>query len=82
MKRTKTPEVLARAAQQLHTAEAVKINRKMHDGENGNDNNSLQDMSEADMLAEFMDLMSRDGIINKKLRKILDYVERVLSGAD
>lgn len=38
----------------------------MHDDENGNDDKSLQDISEADMLVEFMDLMSQKGISDYK----------------
>ena len=53
----------------------------MHDDENGNDHKSQQ-MSETDMMVEFMDLMSQDGASDNKLRKILDYVERVLTEAD
>ena len=53
----------------------------MHGDENGNDN-SPQDMSEPDMLAELMGLMSREEISDSKLSKILDYVERVVSEAD
>jgi hypothetical protein len=34
------------------------------------------------MLAEFMDLMSREGISDNKLRKILAYIEQVLSEPD
>lgn len=39
-------------------------------------------MPGADMLAELMDLMSHEGINNSNLRKILVYVERVLSERD
>ena len=54
----------------------------MHDDENGNDDNSLQDIAEADILPEFMGLISQPGISDNKLRKILAYVERVLSEPD
>ena len=54
----------------------------MHDDENGTDDNSLHNLSEADLLAELMDLMSREGISDNKLRKILDYVKRVVSETD
>jgi len=53
----------------------------MHDDDDGNDM-SLQDISESELLVEFMDLMSREGISDYKLRKILDYVERVVSELD
>jgi hypothetical protein len=49
----------------------------MHD-----DESDIEDMSEADMLAEFMDLMSQEGISDNRLRKILAYVERVVSERD
>lgn len=51
----------------------------MCDDENGNDDKPLQEMSESDRLAGLMDLMSRESISESKLRKILDYVEQVLS---
>ena len=54
----------------------------MPDDENGNHDNPLQEMSVADLLAELMDLMSHDGISDNMPRKILDYVERVVSEAD
>lgn len=58
----------------------------MHDGGNGNDDGSgdksLQTMSETDRLAELMDLMSQEGNCDDKLRKILAYVERVVSETD
>ena len=39
-------------------------------------------MSEADMMADLMGMMSQEGISDNKLRKILAYVERVLSESD
>jgi hypothetical protein len=51
----------------------------MRDDEDGNDDMSLQNMSASDMMAELMDLMSQEGISDSKLRRILAYVERVLS---
>ena len=54
----------------------------MHDDENGNDDKPLQNTSETDMLVEFMDMVRREGISDKKLRKVLDYVERVVSETD
>ena len=54
----------------------------MPDDENGKVDNPLQDVSESDLLAELMGLMSREGISDGKLRKILAYVERVLSERD
>ena len=54
----------------------------MGDDENGNDDESLQHMSETDLMVELMDLLSQDGISDNKLRKVLAYVERVLSEAD
>lgn len=36
-------------------------------------------MFETDMMSEFMNLILQDGIRDTKLRKILAYVERVLS---
>ena len=54
----------------------------MHNDEDGNGDESLQDMSETDMMIELMDLISQPGISDKKLRKILAYIERVVSEAD
>jgi hypothetical protein len=51
----------------------------MNDDETGN---HTQDLTEADVMAELMDLISQPGIRDNKLRKILDYVERVLSEPD
>lgn len=51
----------------------------MPNDETGNDDKSPQDMPESDRLAELMGLMSQEGISDSKLRKILDYVERVVS---
>jgi hypothetical protein len=58
--------------------ERAKTNKMMPDDEIGNDNS----MTEADMMVEFMDLMSQEDISDYKLRKILAYVERVLSEAN
>ncbi|HEX5735271.1 MAG TPA: hypothetical protein VF131_20750 [Blastocatellia bacterium] len=52
----------------------------MNDDELGNNDESLQSMFEAEIMAELMGLLSREGISDTKLRKILAYVERVLSG--
>lgn len=51
----------------------------MRDDENGNDEKPPQDLSEPDLLAELMGLMSREGINDNKLRKILVDGESVLS---
>jgi hypothetical protein len=51
----------------------------MHDGENGSDDESLQYMSETDLMVELMDLLSQDGISDNKLLKILDYQDSRLS---
>ena len=48
----------------------------MHDDKIGNDGESLKDMSEPDMLAGSMGLMSQEGISDSNLRKIIAYVER------
>lgn len=53
--------------------------KNMHDDQNGNGAKSPKAMSELDMLAELMSLMSRKGISDYKLCKILAYVERVVS---
>ena len=66
----------------MHPAEAAKTNKNMHDDEHGNDDKLLQHMSDTDMLAEFMDLISQEGISDNKLRKILAYAERVVSEPD
>jgi hypothetical protein len=34
----------------------------MHEDENGNGDESLQDMAETDLMVELMDLLSQDGI--------------------
>ena len=49
--------------------------------DNGCFDNSLQQICEADMLAELMDLMSQEGISESKFHKILDYVGRVVAEA-
>jgi hypothetical protein len=54
----------------------------MPDDENGNDDNSPQDMSESDLLTELMGLLSREGISDSKLRKILAHIDRVVSEPD
>ena len=51
----------------------------MHDDENGIGGKSLQAMSESDLLAELMGLMSQEGISDNMLRKILVDGESVLS---
>jgi hypothetical protein len=56
--------------------------RKMNDDELGNNDESLQSMFEAEMMAELMGMMNQEGISDTKLRKILAYVERVVSEAD
>ena len=53
----------------------------MHDGENGSDDESLQYMSETDLMVELMDLLSQDGISDNKLLKILEYQDSRLCRA-
>ena len=50
----------------------------MPDYENGIGDKSLEYISETEMMAEFMALISQEGISDKKLPKILAYVEFTL----
>ena len=54
----------------------------MNDGENSNNNKSLQGMAGTDMMAELMGLISQEGISDNKVHKILDQVERFVSEPD
>ena len=48
----------------------------------GSDDKFPRQMSKRDIVVKIMNLITQEGVSNKKLRKILDYVERVVSEAD
>ncbi|HET8678323.1 MAG TPA: hypothetical protein VFO63_21155 [Blastocatellia bacterium] len=46
---------------------------------NGDDDKLPEDLDEKDMVVKIMSLTAQEGVSDKKLRKILDFIESVLA---
>ena len=69
----------SRTEQPARILDYTKWKNKMGKESNGDDDKLPEDLDEKDMVVKIMNLTAQEGVSDKKLRKILDFIESVLA---
>ena len=69
----------SRTKQPARILDYTEWKNKMGKKSNGDDDKLPEDLDEKDMVVKIMSLTAQEGVSDKKLRKILDFIESVLA---
>lgn len=74
-----TEAAFSRTKQPARILDYTEWKNKMGKKSNGDDDKLPEDLDEKDMVVKIMSLTAQEGVSDKKLRKILDFIESVLA---